>query len=121
MPMVRMYAMLLGNYGGHMGYATDPPFSMAYPLKFVKKDNPGAMTFWNPDNHPVTFMVNAMVVCWLLMWDWPEHEYMRTNHGRQLIIPRGMQFGHKLFPEIVILRIMLHHTLVPPQDRKLYL
>ena len=29
---------------------------------------------------------------------------MRTSRGRCLIIPRGAQFGKKLFPEIVILR-----------------
>ena len=98
-----MYAMLLSNYGGHMAYTTDPPLCMAYPLEFVKKDNLG-MTFWNPDNHPVAFIANVMVIHQLLMQDCPEHEYMRMIHGGCLIIPWGMQFGHKLFPEIVILR-----------------
>ena len=36
-------------------------------------------------------------------WDCPECEYVRANHNGCLIIPRGMQFGKELFPEIVIL------------------
>ena len=99
---VRMYAMLLSNYSGHMAYATDWPFCVAYPLEFMKKDNPGAMTFPNLDNHPVAFMANAMVIHQLLVRDCLEHEYASTSHGGCLIIPRGTQFGHKLFPEIVI-------------------
>ena len=94
---VRMYAMLLSNYGGHMAYATDLPFCVAYPLEFVKKDDPGAMTFQDLDNHPVTFMANAMVICQLLTKDCPEHEYARMICGRYLIIPRCMQFGHSSF------------------------
>ena len=34
-PTVRTYIMLLSNYGGHMAFATDLPFCMAYPLKFM--------------------------------------------------------------------------------------
>ena len=30
----------MGDYGGHMGFATDLPFFMAYPLSFVHKDDP---------------------------------------------------------------------------------
>ena len=49
-------------------------------------------------------MVNDMVIHWLLMWDCLECEYERMSCGGHLIIPRGMQFGQKLFPEIVIPR-----------------
>ena len=87
-----------------MAFATDPPFCLAYPVEYLEKKDPGAMTIWNPDNHLVTFMVNDMVMCQLLMWYCLEHEYERTSCGGCLIIPRGVQFGQKLFLEIVILR-----------------
>ena len=31
-PQHRAYCMIIGNYGGHLAYATDPPFCMAYAL-----------------------------------------------------------------------------------------
>ena len=58
--------MILGNYSGHMACATDAPFSVAYPLEFINKKDPGMMTFRNLDNHPVAFMVGEMVICQLL-------------------------------------------------------
>ena len=47
---------------------------------------------------------NDMVICQLLAQDCSECEYERTSHGGCLLIPRGVHFGQKLFPEIVILR-----------------
>ena len=26
--------MLIGNYGGHMAFATDPPYCVAYPMDY---------------------------------------------------------------------------------------
>ena len=31
-PMHRTICTIMGNYGGHMAFATDPPFCTAYPL-----------------------------------------------------------------------------------------
>ena len=39
-PMHRTICTIMGNYGGHMAFATDSPFCMAYPLSFVHKDDP---------------------------------------------------------------------------------
>ena len=36
-PQVRTYCMIIGNYGGYMVYATEPPFCIAYPLEFIDK------------------------------------------------------------------------------------
>ena len=89
-PQVRIYCMIIGNYGGHMAYATDPLFCVAYPLEFINKKDPAMMTFRSPDNHPVTFMGMEMIICQLFVWDCPECEYARTNCNGHLIIPRGM-------------------------------
>ena len=101
-PQVRTYCMIVGNYGGYMAYATELLFCVAYPLEFVDKKDPATMTFRNLDNQPVAFMGMEMIIHQLLMRDCPEHEYVRTNCNRCLIIPRGVQFGKELFPEIVI-------------------
>ena len=95
-------AWVIGNYNGHMAYAAELPFCVAYPLEFINKKDPATGTFRNADNHPVTFMRMEMIICQLLVWDCPEHEYVRTNCNGCLTIPRGMQFGKELFPEIVI-------------------
>ena len=100
-PKIRTYCMIVGNYGGHMAYATELPFCVAYLLDFVKK-HPSTMTFRNTDNHPVMFMGMDMIVCQLLAQDCPEHKYVRASHNSCLIIPRGMPFGKELLPEIVI-------------------
>ena len=102
-PQVRMFCMIIGNYSGHMAYATKPLFCVAYPLEFVDKKDPATMTFRNVYNHPVAFMGMEMIVHQLLTWDCPEHEYVRANCNGCLIIPRGVQFGKELFPEIVLL------------------
>ena len=32
----RAYMMLIGNYGGHMAYATDPPYCVAYAAQTTR-------------------------------------------------------------------------------------
>ena len=54
-PIHRTYCMIVGNYGGHLAYAMDPPFCMAYALDFIDKNDPAAITFRNQENHPVSF------------------------------------------------------------------
>ena len=101
-PEHRTFCMIVGNYGRHMAFAMDPPFCMAYSLDFICLKDPAQMTFRNPQNHPVSFTADGLLVHWLLMWDCTECEYMMTTHNRHLLIPRGMQFPKDLFPEIVI-------------------
>ena len=76
--------MIIGNYGGDMAYATKPLFCVAYLLEFINKD-PAAMTFRNPDNHPVVFMGKEMIVCQLLVRDCPEYEYVKASRNRHLL------------------------------------
>ena len=96
--------MIVGNYGGHLAYATDPLFCMAYALDFINKDDPATMMFRNHENHPVSFTGDGLIICQLLVQDCTEHKYERTTCNGCLLIPRGMQFTKELFPEIVVLR-----------------
>ena len=43
----RVYMMLIGNYGGHMAFATDPPYCVAYAVDY-KNNDPSKMTPVNP-------------------------------------------------------------------------
>ena len=43
-PVRRTISTVVGNYGRHMAFATDPPFCTAYPLSLVHKDDPAQMT-----------------------------------------------------------------------------
>lgn len=81
--------MLIGNYGGHMAFATDPLFCLAYPVEYLEKKDPGAMMIRNLENHPVMYMGSNMFVNQLLALDYSKRDYLRTSHGRCLIIPRG--------------------------------
>ena len=93
--------MLIGNYGGHMAFTTDPPYCVAYAADFQNKD-PSKMMPREPLNHMYAMVSDNMMVRRLLsLLNWDPTERKHTKGGC-LLIPRGMQFGPKLFPEIVI-------------------
>ena len=46
-PVHRTICTIMGNYGGHMAFAMDPPFCTTYPLHFIDTDDPAQMTFKN--------------------------------------------------------------------------
>ena len=99
----RAYMMLIGNYGGHMAYATDPPYCVAYATDYKNTSDPSKMTPCEPLNHIYAMLTSNMVVRRLLsLPNWEPAERKLTKGGR-LLIPRGVQFGPGLFPEIVIL------------------
>ena len=103
-PEHRTFCTIVGNYGRHMAFTTDPPFFMAYPLEFILKRDPAQMTFRNQQNHPVSCTADGLLVHQLLTWDCPEHgKYTLAACNGCLLIPRGMQFPQDLFPEIVVL------------------
>ena len=80
-PIQRTYCMIMGNYSGHMPFATDPPFCIVYSWDFVNEDEPAKMMFRNQENHPVSFTTDGLMVCQLLAWDGMEHEYTMTTHN----------------------------------------
>ena len=105
-PHHRAYMMLIGNYGGHMGFTTEPPYCVAYAAEYQDKD-PSKMTPLEPLNHSYAMVSDNMSVRRLLsVLNWDTSERKRTKGGHLLIL-RGVQFGPKLFPELVIPR---NHT-----------
>ena len=99
----RAYMMLIGNYGGHMAFATDPPYCVAYAADYKNTDDPSKMTPREPLNHAFTMTARNMVVRRLLsVLNWEPVERKLTMGGRLLIL-RGMHFGPELFPDLVIL------------------
>ena len=40
-PECGTFCTIIGNYGGHMAFAMDPQFCVAYPLDVVLKGDPG--------------------------------------------------------------------------------
>ena len=98
----KTYCIIVGDYGGSMGFATEPPFCMAYPLSFANRDDPTQMTFWHPQNHPCSFTVDVLLVHQLLARDCSLREYERDRHHRCLLIPRGVHFSTDLFPQIIV-------------------
>ena len=95
--------MLIVNYGGHMGFTTEPPYCVAYATEYQDKD-PSKMTPHATSNHSYAMVSNKMVVRRLLsVPNWDPSERKRTMGG-QLLIPWGAEFGPNLFPEIVIPR-----------------
>ena len=98
----RTFCIIVGDYGGHMGFATDLLFCTAYPLSFVHKDNPAQMTPRSQQNHPTSFPADVLLVCQLLTQDCSPHEYTSDRCHRHLLIPRGVHFLPNLFPQIVV-------------------
>ena len=106
-PRCRVYMMLIGNYGGHMAFATDPPYCVAYAADYKNTDDPSKMMPLEPLNHAFTMAARNMVVRRLLsVLNWETMERKLTMGGHLLIL-RGVQFGPELFPALVILR---NHT-----------
>ena len=65
----KTYCIIVGDYGGSMGFATELPFCTAYLLSFADKDDPTRMTFRHPHNHPCSFTADVLLVCQLLTRD----------------------------------------------------
>ena len=110
----RAYMVLIGNYGGHMAFATDPPYCVAYSTDY-KTNDPSQMTPRHTQNHTYAMVTTNMIVRRLLSLPHCEPADRRQTIGGRLLIPRGVQFGPALFPEIVILR---NHA-GPPVDSSL--
>ena len=107
----RAYAVLVGNYGGHMAFATDPPYCVAYSADY-KTSDPSQMTPRHTRNHPYAMITTNMIVRRLLSLPHCEPADRKQTKGGRLLILRGTQFGPALFPEIVILR----NHVAPPFD-----
>ena len=65
-PWCKVYMMLIGNYGGHMAFATDPPYCVAYATDYKNTDDPSKMTPHEPLNHAFAMAARNMVVRRLL-------------------------------------------------------
>ena len=90
-----------------MAFTTEPPYCVAYAAEYWDKD-PSKMTSREPENHWYVMVSEKMIVRWLLsMPIWEPSEKKRIKGGH-LLIPRGVQYGPKLFPELVVRRA--NHT-----------
>ena len=98
----KTFCIIMGDYGGSVGFATAPPFCTTYLLSFANKDDLARMTFWNPQNQPASFGADVLLVRQLLTRDCCTCEYVENRNNRRLIIPRGLHFSMDLFPQIVI-------------------
>ena len=56
----RAYMVLIGNYGGHMAFATDPPYCVAYSADY-KTNDPSQMTPRHTQNHTYAMVTTNMI------------------------------------------------------------
>ena len=98
----KTYCIIVGDYGGSLGFATEPPFCTAYLLSFTDRDDPMRMTFQHPRNHPCSFTADVLLVHQLLAQYCTQHEYEEDGRCRCLLIPRGVHFSEDLFPQITV-------------------
>ena len=105
------YMVLIGNYGEHMAFTTDPPYCVAYSVDY-KTTDPSQMTPHHTHNHLYAMITTNMIVRRLLSLPYWEPTVRKQTKGGRLLILISMQFGPTLFPEIVVLR---SHT-SPPVD-----
>ena len=61
-PKHRVYMILIGNYGGHMAFTTDPPYCVTYAVEYKHTDDPSRMMFCKPSNHGFMMTASNMVV-----------------------------------------------------------
>ena len=98
----KTYCMIVGDYGGPLAFATEPPFCTAYPLCFANRDDPTRMTFRHPQNHPWSFPIDALLVRQLLAWDSSAREHALDKRRRRILIPRGVHLSSNIIPEIEV-------------------
>ena len=96
--------MIVGDYGGPLAFATEPPFCTAYPLCFANRDDPTRMTFRHPQNHPWSFPTDALLVRQLLARDSSVREHALDKRRRRILIPRGVHLSSNVIPEIEVPR-----------------
>ena len=106
-----VYMVLIGNYGGHMAFAMEPPYCVAYSADY-KTSDPTQMTPRHTHNHPYAMITNNMIVRRLLSLPHWEPMVRKQTKGGCLLILRGVHFGPALFPEIVV----PHNHASPPVD-----
>ena len=88
LPKRRAYMMFIGNYGGHMAFATDPPYCVAYAMDY-KSNDPSKMTPREPLNHAYAMITSNMVVRRLLsLPNWEPADRKHTKGGCLLIPER---------------------------------
>ena len=96
-PKHRAYMMLIGNYGGHMAFAMDPPYCVAYAAEYKHTNDPSKMTFCEPSNHSFAMTASNMVVWQLLsVVNWNPAERKLATGGCLLILK-----GHAVWPQVV--------------------
>ena len=105
-----VYMVLIGNYGGHMAFATDPPYCVAYSAWTTRPMIPHKWHLDHTQNHSYAMVTTNMIVRRLLSSPHWEPMVRKQTKGGCLLIPRGMQFGPTLFPEIVVPR---NHVSLP--------
>ena len=98
----KTYCMIVGDYGGPLAFATEPPFCTAYPLCFANRDDPTRMTFRHPQNHPWSFPIDALLVRQLLARDSSAREHALDKRRRRILIPRGVHLSSNVIPEIEV-------------------
>ena len=84
-----------------MAFTMEPPYCVAYVAEYQHKD-PSKMMSRDPENHWYVMVSDKMVVRRLLSvpnWEPSERKCIK---GGCLLIPRGVQYGPKLFPEVVV-------------------
>ena len=93
--------VLIGNYSGHMAFATDPPYCAVYSVDY-KTNDPSQRTPHHAQNHTYAMVTTNTILRRLLSLPHWEPMDRRQTKGGRLLLPRGVQFGPALFPEIVI-------------------
>ena len=96
--------MIVGDYGGPLAFATEPPFWTAYPLSFTDRDDPTQMTIRHPHNHPWSFTTDVLLVRQLLPRDSSAHEHSQDRRHRRILIPWGVHLSTNIVPEIEVPR-----------------
>ena len=100
----KTYCMIVGDYGGPLAFAMEPPFCTAYPLCFADRDDPTRMTFRHPQNHPWSFPIDVLLVRQLLARDTSAHEHALDKRRRHILIPWGVHLSSNVIPEIEVPR-----------------
>ena len=108
----RVYMVLIGNYSGHMAFATDPPYCVAYSMDY-KTNDPSQMTPRHTQNHPYAMVTTNMIVRRLLsLPHWEPTVRKQTKGGRTFSSQEACSLALHCFRKSVV----PHNHASPPVD-----
>ena len=92
------FFLFVNNYGGTMSVPTDLPYCLIYPMSYMKDVE---LDHFNTHNNPAGTCLCCCICHTALQHMNDDPSQCKEYGGSHLILPHGVQYKERLFPEIL--------------------